>query len=54
MTAAQRAAGFPGTLYGAEGKSLDPIVPDLAQDAVDACPHRSTVTDRDGVPVARV
>lgn len=49
-----RAAGFPGTLFDAVGRSLDPTVPDLAQDQVDACPHRSMVTDRDAAPVARV
>ena len=49
-----RAAGFPGTLYDADGRSLDPTMPDLEQDQVDACPHRSMVTDRDMAPVACV
>ena len=49
-----RAAGFPGTMFDAAGRSLDPTVPDLTQDQMDACPHCSLVTDRDVAPVARV
>ena len=49
-----RAAGFPGTIYDADGKSLDPTIPDLLQEQLDGYPHRSMVTDRDLAPVARV
>ncbi len=49
-----RAAGFPGTLFDAAGRSLDSTIPDLAHDQTDAYPHRSLVTDRDVAPVARV
>jgi hypothetical protein len=45
---------FPGTIYDGDGKSLDPTVPDLAPEQVDACPHRSLVTDRDAAPIVRV
>ena len=45
---------FPGSIYDADGKSLDPTVPDLLQEQLDAYPHRSMVTDRDVAPVARV
>ncbi len=46
--------GFPGTIYDGQGRSLDPTVPDLAQQQVDACPHCSLVTDRDTAPIVRV
>ena len=45
---------FPGTIYDANGRSLDPDVPDLQQADMDAYPHRSLVTDRDVAPVARL
>jgi len=45
---------FPGAIYDGQGKSLDPTVPDLLQEQLDGYPHRSMVTDRDLVPVARV
>ena len=45
---------FPGTIYDGQGTSLDPTVPDLVQDQLDAYPHRSLVTDRDTAPIARV
>ena len=44
--------GFPGGIYDGQGASLDPTVPDLVQEQVDACPHRSLVTDRDAYPHA--
>ena len=47
--------GFPSTIYNGEGRSLDLTVPDLAQEQLDAAPHRSLVTtDRNIAPVARV
>lgn len=49
-----RAVGFPGAIYDGQGRSLDPTIPDLSQDQLDAYPHRSMVTDRDVAPVARV
>ena len=45
---------FPGSIHDANGRSLDPTVPDLTQDQIDACPHRSMVSARDLAPVARV
>lgn len=45
---------FPGAIYTATGRSLDPGIRDLIQDEIDAYPHRSLVTDRDRAPVARV
>ena len=45
---------FPGNMFDADGKSLDPTMPDLLQDQIDAYPHRSMVTDRDKAPVARM
>ncbi len=47
-------AGFPGTTYEGQGKSLDLTVPDLLQEQLDDYPHRSIITDRDVAPVARV
>ena len=41
---------FPGTIYDGHGASLDLTVPDLVQEQVDACPHRSLVTDLDAYP----
>ena len=45
---------FPGAIYDGHGASLDPTVPDLVQDQLDACPHHSLVTDRDAAPIVRV
>ena len=45
---------FPGAIYDGQGASLDPTVPDLAQEQFDACPHRSLVAEHDRAPVARV
>ena len=45
---------FPGFVYDGQGQSLDPTVPDLAQEQVDACPHHFLVTDRDTAPIVRV
>ena len=45
---------FPGSIYDGRGASLDPTVPDLVQEQIDACPHRSLVTDRDAAPIVRV
>ena len=47
-------SSFPGAIYNGQGKSLDPTVPDLAQEQIDACPHRSMVTDRNLAPIVRV
>ncbi len=47
-------SSFPGSIHDANGKSLDPTVPDLLQEHLDDYPHRSMVTDRDVAPVARV
>ena len=47
-------SSFPGAIYNAQGKSLDPTMPDLLQEQLDGYPHRSMVTDRDVAPVARV
>ncbi len=48
------ATTFPGAIYNGRGKSLDPTVPDLAQEQIDACPNRSLVTDRDAAPIVRI
>jgi len=45
---------FPGTIYDADGNALSPPAPPLAQDQIDACPHRSMVTTGDLASVARV
>ena len=45
---------FPGTIYNGEGTSLDPTVPDLTQEQIDACPHRSLVSDQNSAPIARI
>ena len=47
-------SSFPGFIYDGQGKSLDPTVPDLLQDQLDAYPHRSLVSDRNTIPIARV
>ena len=47
-------SSFPGSIYDADGKSLDPSIPDLLQEQLDDYPHRSMVTDRDEAPVARI
>ncbi len=47
-------SSFPGSMFNAEGVSLDATIPDLTQDKLDEYPHRSMVA-RDGVaPVAQV
>ena len=48
------ATTFPGTIYDGRGNSLDPTVPNLEQEQIDACPHASLVTDRDVAPIVRV
>ena len=45
---------FPGFIYDGQGKSLDPTVPDLTRDQLDAYPHRSLVSDQNTAPIARV
>lgn len=45
---------FPGTIYNGEGTSLDPTVPNLTQDQIDGCPHRSLVSDQNLAPIARI
>jgi len=45
---------FPGTIYNADGNALSPPAPPLAQDQIDAGPHRSMVTTGGLAPVARV
>ena len=47
-------SSFPGAIYDGQGKSLDPALPDLVQDQLDAYPHRSLVSDRNTAPIARV
>ena len=47
-------SGFPGFIYDGQGKSLDPTVPDLVQDQLDAYPYRSLVSDRNTTLIARV
>lgn len=45
---------FPGTMFNAEGVSLDATIPDLTEGTLDGYPHRSMVA-RDGTAsVARV
>ena len=45
---------FPGAIYCVDGRSLDPALPDLRGEDLDAYPHRTLVTDRGVAPVARV
>ena len=46
---------FPGSMYDANGTSLDRTIPDLLQEQLDAYPHRFMVaTAHDMAPVARV
>ncbi len=45
---------FPGVIHDTDGNALSPPAPPLAQDEIDACPHRSMVTTGDLAPVARV
>ncbi len=47
-------SSFPGAIYDGQGKSLDPTVPDLTRDQIDACSYRSLVSDRNMTPIARV
>ena len=47
-------SSFPGSIHDANGRSLDPTLPDLLQEQLDDYPHRSMVTDRDEAPVARI
>ncbi len=47
-------SSFPGAIYNAQGKSLDPTIPDLRPEQLDGYPHRSLVTDRDLAPVDRI
>ena len=49
-----RMTTFPGFVYDGQGKSLDPTVPDLTRDQIDACSYRSLVSDRNTAPIARV
>ena len=45
---------FPGSIYDGQSANLDPTMPDLAQDQLDAYHHRSLVTDRHAAPIVRV
>jgi hypothetical protein len=45
---------FPGGIYDQDCKSLDLTMPDLLQEQIDRCSHRSLVSDRAQAPVARV
>jgi hypothetical protein len=45
---------FPGTLFNAEGVSLDSTIPDLTEEKLDEYPHRSMVARDGAAPVARV
>ena len=48
-------SSFPGSMYDASGTSLDPTIPDLLQEQLDAYLHRSMVTRDHGTgPIARV
>jgi len=47
-------SGFPGSMFNAEGVSLDATIPDLTQDKLDEYPHRSMVARDGGAPIARV
>ncbi len=47
-------SSFPGVIYNAQGKSLDPTVPDLRPEQLDSYPHCSLVTNRDLAPVDRI
>jgi hypothetical protein len=47
-------SGFPGSMFNAEGVSLDATIPDLTQDKLDEYPHRSMVARDGAAPVARV
>ena len=45
---------FPGAIYNGQGQSLDPTIPDLVQDQLDAYPHRSLVTDRHAALIVHI
>ena len=45
---------FPGTMFNAEGVSLDATIPDLTEEKLVEYPHRSMVARDGAAPVARV
>lgn len=50
-----RTAGFPGTIYDGQGKSLDPNIPDLLQEQLDGysravLAEAVTAYDAEGTP----
>ena len=46
--------GCPSAIYDADGRNLNPTLPDLRQSDLEVCPHRALVTDRDAALVARI
>ena len=50
----ERAAGFPGAVFNAEGVSFDATIPDLTEGKLDEYPHRSMVARDGAAPVAQV
>ncbi len=47
-------SSFPGTMFSAEGASLDATIPDLTEDKLDEYPHRSMVARDGAAPIARI
>ena len=50
----ERAAGFPGAMFNAEGVSLDATLPDLTEGKLDEYPHRSMVARDGAAPVVQI
>ncbi len=47
-------SSFPGTVFNAEGVSLDATIPDLTEGKLDEYPHRSMVAQDGAASVAQV
>ncbi len=47
-------SSFPGSMFNAEGVSLDATIPDLTEGTMDEYPHRSMVARDGAAPIARV
>ncbi len=47
-------SSFPGSMFNAEGVSLDATIPDLTERTLDEYPHRSMVARDGAAPIARV
>jgi hypothetical protein len=45
---------FPGSMFNAEGVSLDATIPDLTQDKLDEYPRRSMVARDGAASIARI